>query len=145
MARGMIALAGGALALLLVSTLPDSAEARRGGDGGGHSSRGGGGHGWHGGGGHRSYGGGGHRSYGGGGHRSYGGGDHRSYGLRHFRHHGHSHHRHHRHRHIFIGAPDYYYDSYGYNGGCYWLRSRALRTGSSYWWSRYHACVANYD
>jgi hypothetical protein len=131
MARGVIALAGGALALLLVSTLSDSAEARRGGNGGGHNSRGGGGHGWHGG--------------GGGGHRSYGGAGHRSYGHRHFRHHGHSHHRHHRHRHIFIGAPDYYYDSYGYNGGCYWLRSRALRTGSAYWWSRYHACVGNYD
>ena len=25
-------------------------------------------------------------------------------------------------------------------GGCYWLKRRALDTGSRYWWHRYHEC-----
>jgi hypothetical protein len=28
---------------------------------------------------------------------------------------------------------------YGYDD-CRWLRRRAIHTGSSYWWSRYHDC-----
>jgi hypothetical protein len=32
----------------------------------------------------------------------------------------------------------------GYGGGCAWLRRQALATGSSYWWSRYNACVGYY-
>jgi hypothetical protein len=38
----------------------------------------------------------------------------------------------------FYGAPFVY----GYYGGegCGWLRRRAIRTGSAYWWRRYQAC-----
>jgi len=38
-------------------------------------------------------------------------------------------------------APYYYgyYDSY-YDDSCAWLRRKALRTGSSYWWRRYERC-----
>jgi len=51
-------------------------------------------------------------------------------------------HRHHHHRFIFLGAPYYYYgDNYYYGDGCYWLRRRALNTGSRYWWNRYYRCV----
>jgi hypothetical protein len=57
-------------------------------------------------------------------------------------------HRHHRrfHSRVFIGVPfaygayPYYYDG----GGCYWLRRRAVATGSPYWWSRYDACLSGY-
>jgi len=40
-----------------------------------------------------------------------------------------------------VGVYDYgYYDGdYGY-GGCGYLYSRAVATGSSYWWRRYQAC-----
>ena len=40
-----------------------------------------------------------------------------------------------------VGVLNYgYYDSgYGY-GGCGYLYSRAVATGSSYWWNRYEAC-----
>jgi hypothetical protein len=51
-------------------------------------------------------------------------------------------HRRHVHRRIFIGAPVYY--GYYYDDGCYWLRRRAIYTGSAYWWSRYRACLAGY-
>jgi hypothetical protein len=37
---------------------------------------------------------------------------------------------------VYVGA--------GYGGGCAWLRRQALVTGSSYWWSRYNACVGYY-
>jgi hypothetical protein len=60
--------------------------------------------------------------------RSFGGGG--SYG-----------HRHHHHRFIYLGAPYYYGDYYSYGDGCYWLRRRALYTGSRYWWTRYYACI----
>jgi len=33
---------------------------------------------------------------------------------------------------------------YAYGDGCYWLRRRALHTGSSYWWHRYQACRHGY-
>lgn len=28
----------------------------------------------------------------------------------------------------------------GYVGGCYWLKVKAVDTGSPYWWGRYAAC-----
>ena len=50
----------------------------------------------------------------------------------------------HFHRRIIVGVP-FAYGAYYYNyGGCYWLRRRALETGSPYWWNRYEACVAGY-
>src|SRR5262245_6787594 len=60
----------------------------------------------------------------------------------HFGHHGfgHHHHRFHHHRHIFV-APLY---GYTYSYDCYWLRRRALYTGSPYWWNRYYACISYY-
>ena len=46
--------------------------------------------------------------------------------------------RHHRfHHRSFIFVGDY---GYGYGDDCYWLRRRALYTGSPYWWRRYYAC-----
>ena len=33
---------------------------------------------------------------------------------------------------------------YAYGDGCYWLRRRALYTGSPYWWRRYYACRHGY-
>jgi len=52
-----------------------------------------------------------------------------------------------RHKHVFrhhkrivvVG-----YGDYGYGGDCYWLKRKALYTGSGYWWSRYYACVDAY-
>ena len=57
-------------------------------------------------------------------------------GPRHFvvRHHF----RHHR-RFAFVGVYPY-----TYGDGCYWLRRRAIYTGSSYWWRRYYACRHGY-
>ena len=53
--------------------------------------------------------------------------------------------RHHRRgNRFFVGVPFYdygYYDGY-YGGGCGWLYSRALATGSSYWWRRYELCLS---
>ena len=46
--------------------------------------------------------------------------------------------RHHK-RIIVVG-----YNDYGYAGDCYWLKRKALYTGSGYWWSRYYACVQEY-
>jgi hypothetical protein len=44
---------------------------------------------------------------------------------------------------IDLGSP--YYGSYGsYYGGydsCRWMKRRAIHTGSSYWWKRYHYCI----
>jgi hypothetical protein len=50
------------------------------------------------------------------------------------------HFRHHR-RFAFFGAYPYDY----VDDGCYWLRRRALYTGSPYWWHRYYACRHGYD
>jgi len=50
----------------------------------------------------------------------------------------HKHARHHK-RIIVVG-----YNDYGYADDCYWLRRKALYSGSGYWWSRYHACVQGY-
>jgi hypothetical protein len=41
--------------------------------------------------------------------------------------------------HIYV-APPLIYGSY-YYAECNWLRRRALRTGSPYWWERYYACI----
>jgi hypothetical protein len=38
---------------------------------------------------------------------------------------------------VWVYGPDYY----TYADDCYWLRQRALATGSPYWWDRYNACV----
>jgi hypothetical protein len=111
------------LAAVLLSAAAGSAEARHGGGGGGHWG-GGGGH-WGGGGGHW-----------GGGH--FGGLGVRSHGFaapRHFRHRNHG---------SFFAVAPFYYSDYGYADGCYWLRRRALYTGSGYWWNRYYACVNGY-
>jgi opacity protein-like surface antigen len=59
---------------------------------------------------------------------------------RHHHHHyhrGHRHHFGHFHRRGFVIGPVY---SYGYGGGCGWLRHRAVVTGSPYWWHRYRLC-----
>ena len=55
-------------------------------------------------------------------------------------------HGHHFYRHArFIGpalllAGGGYYGYSSYYGSCHWLKVRAIRTGSDYWWDRYHAC-----
>jgi hypothetical protein len=46
--------------------------------------------------------------------------------------------RHHR-RFVAVGAYPYYYAD-----GCFWLKRRALYTGSPYWWHRYYACRNGY-
>ena len=28
----------------------------------------------------------------------------------------------------------------GYGGGCWWLKKKALATGSPYWWNQYYLC-----
>ncbi|HEY1243877.1 MAG TPA: hypothetical protein VGF29_03505 [Hyphomicrobiaceae bacterium] len=104
----LLALGGGALALLLMSGVSSPADAGR----GGHAFA----------------------------------GAHHFHAAPHFRSHafiGHPrfHHRH-AHRRIFIGAP-FAYGYYAY-GDCYWLRRRALHTGSPYWWNRYYSCIGAY-
>ena len=47
--------------------------------------------------------------------------------------------RRHHHNRIFVA-----YSDYGYANDCYWLRRKALYTGSSYWWNRYYACTSGY-
>lgn len=49
-----------------------------------------------------------------------------------------------KHKHHFgvvlnFGAPDYAYYDAGYS--CWWLKKKAINTGSRYWWRRYHDCV----
>jgi hypothetical protein len=41
---------------------------------------------------------------------------------------------------IYIG-PGYGYYYGDYDDSCEWLRRRAIRTGSSYWWRRFRDCV----
>lgn len=43
-----------------------------------------------------------------------------------------------RYRHRYWGGA-YFYNNYA-GGSCYWLKRRALNTGSSYWWHRYNRC-----
>lgn len=125
MKKTWVALGASALALVLVASTFDTAEAgRRGGfgfrAGGGHFAA-------------RSF---GVRSFGGA--RfiarprfAYGG-----YARPRYRHYG---------RAFGIGVPlAYGAYAYSYGGGCAWLRYRALETGSGYWWQRYYDCVNGY-
>jgi hypothetical protein len=50
--------------------------------------------------------------------------------------HGHNHHRR-----FYYAAPFVGYGAYYGGSGCGWLRHRAETTGTSYWWSRYEACL----
>lgn len=43
---------------------------------------------------------------------------------------------------FYPGAAVYGYSSYG--NSCSWLRRKAVRTGSSYWWRRYEDCRYGY-
>ena len=122
MKKVWVALGASALAMVLVASTFDTAEARRGGGGG-----------YRGGGGFRSAG--VHFSA-----RSFSGPRYVAQsnfaGVAPFRH---------RHvRRAFVGVP-LAYGAYYYGSGCSWLRYRALETGSRYWWSRYYACVNGYD
>jgi len=62
-------------------------------------------------------------------------------------HHGfdHNNFRHFHNRRFFVGNAFFFggYPYYGY-GNCYWLKRRAIITGSPYWWSRYEDCVGYY-
>jgi hypothetical protein len=68
-----------------------------------------------------------------------------------FHHHGgHGHHHHGRGIRFYPGfygySPYYYDDYYGYDDQpCDWLRRKALRTDSRYWWRRYERCLRDYD
>ncbi|MFZ1104872.1 MAG: hypothetical protein WAN86_18820 [Hyphomicrobiaceae bacterium] len=118
MTRKLLALGCAALAVLILSAVFSPADARR----GGHGARGSFGKSFHG--------------------RSSSGPRYRS-GPR-FKSHGHSGYRHYRrHRHIYVLPPAIYYGS-TYYSECGWLRRRALRTGSPYWWERYYACIDEY-
>jgi hypothetical protein len=119
MQKRLLALAAGALALLVASSTFDPADAR---------SRGGGARGFYGGGHARAFSG-----------RAFSAP--RSYSARSFRSHGFSGRHGHRHRHFrgrgfLVGVP-LGYGAYYYTSGCDWLRRKALITGSGYWWDRY--------
>jgi hypothetical protein len=119
MKKAWVALGAGALAIALVASTFDTAEARHRGGGGGFRSGG----------------------WGGGGARFVA----RSYSAPRFVARS-SFAGVHRHRHVrraFVGVP-LAYGAYGYGSGCSWLRYRALETGSRYWWSRYYDCVNGY-
>jgi hypothetical protein len=118
MTRKLLALGCAALAVLLLSATFNPADARR----GGHGARGSFGSKFHG--------------------RSFSPRLHTSPRFRSRRHSLHRHH-HRRHRHIFVLPPAIYYGS-TYYAECGWLRRRALRTGSPYWWERYYACIDEY-
>jgi hypothetical protein len=127
MTRKLLALAAGALAVLLISSTFDAADAK---------SRGG----WGGGGG-KFYGGGGGKFYGGGGARFYGGGSsYRAYSFAGPRIHRHRHFR----RGFAVGVPLAAYGAYYYTSSCDWLRRKAYYTGSGYWMDRYYACLDGY-
>jgi hypothetical protein len=118
----LVAVAAGTLAVLLISSTFDAADAK---------SRGG----WGGGGG-KFYGGGGGKFYGGGGQRFYGGG-YRAYKFATPHIHRHRHFR----RGFAIGVPLAAYGAYAYTSSCDWLRRKAYITGSGYWMDRYYACL----
>jgi hypothetical protein len=50
------------------------------------------------------------------------------------------------HVHIYLGIPagvgvGYGYGyGYGYGPSCYWLKKKAIHTGSAYWWHKYKQC-----
>lgn len=68
-------------------------------------------------------------------------------GQRYYKHSG-RHFRRFRHRRSYVpylaAYPYYYYGSY-YSDSCYWLKRKAIRTGSRYWWRRYQECRYDYD
>jgi hypothetical protein len=139
--RTVVTLVATTLAAVLVASTGLEPAFARDGHGGGHSMGGGGGAKFSGGGSFS----GGSKSFGGG-TRSYShtfrgpSGSSRVYG---YRSHDGRHHGHHRHFRGFVGYP--YVDGYyGYSDSCYWLRRRALATGSSYWWNRYYDCTNDY-
>ena len=49
-------------------------------------------------------------------------------------------HHHGKYGHYRRGYPWYGVYAYG-GGGCGWLYSRAITTGSAYWWDRYYQCT----
>ena len=117
MTRKLLALAAGTLAVVLVSSTFDAADAK---------SRGG-------------WGGGGGKFYGGGGSKFYGGG-YRPYKFATPHIHRHRHFR----RGFAVGVPLAAYGAYYYTGTCDWLRRKAYITGSGYWLDRYYACLYVY-
>ena len=127
MTKRLVALAAGALAVLLISSTFDPADAR---------SRGGGGRGFSGGGHARAFSG---RAFSA--PRFYG-------GSSSYRAHSFAGHHVHRHRHfrrgIAVGVPLAAYGAYYYTSSCDWLRRKAYYTGSGYWMDRYYACVNGY-
>jgi hypothetical protein len=123
MTRKAIALIVAVAAAMLLAGTFESAEARKGGWRGGAKFHGGF---------HRGF----HRGFRVG--KFHGGGFHRRH-----------HHRHKFHgfrRHFYVGVPLYYgaYYGYGYGPNCYWLKKKARRTGSPYWWDRYYDCREGY-
>jgi hypothetical protein len=137
-----------AAALFALAGAVSTAEAGRGGGHGGH----GGGHGGHGGGHHA---GGGGKHMGGGGNKAFryggggSGGEHKGSG-KHYAHGGdwwgkNDHHHKGKYGHYRrYGYPWYGLPLYSYGGGCGWLYSRAVATGSDYWWNRYYQCTGSY-
>jgi hypothetical protein len=49
----------------------------------------------------------------------------------------------HRHGHGWRHGWDYGF-GYGYGRGCRWLKRKARRTGSRYWWRQYKMCRSGY-
>jgi len=47
------------------------------------------------------------------------------------------------HKRFFHGHWGHYGHYYG--GGCYWLKKKAMYTGSHYWWKRYKYCKYGYS
>jgi hypothetical protein len=130
MTRKIVAVAAVAVAALLLSGTLDAADARKGGFRGG----------FHGGG--KVHGLGGGRFHGFRAHKFHGGFNGGfKYGGFH-RHKFHGFHRHRFHRHFHVGVPLVYGAYYG--SSCYWLRRKALHTGSGYWWNRYYDCLNGY-
>lgn len=49
--------------------------------------------------------------------------------------------KYHHHGRIFLGTSLLVAGSgYYYYHSCHWLKVKAIRTGSDYWWDRYHNC-----
>jgi hypothetical protein len=49
-------------------------------------------------------------------------------------------HFHHRHYGRYIGSGLVIAGAYGASRSCYWMKVRAINTGSDYWWDRYNEC-----
>lgn len=47
---------------------------------------------------------------------------------------------------VFYGyTTPYSYNDYSYGTSCEWLRRKAIRTDSRYWWLRYRECLDDYE